>query len=136
MIDSKLSFLKDKHHGSLFIQLAENVSVSEMGAETLYKKQMNPSFKESDLIIIDVREESEWLHEPKIKRAIHLSKGIIERDIEKAVPNVNTPIVVYCSGGFRSRLAADSLTKMGYSHVFSLKGGMRNYQKFLDKQDP
>lgn len=74
--------------------------------------------------LVDVREESEWAagHLPK---AVHLSKGIIERDIEKAIPDVSAEIVLYCGGGFRSALAADSLQKMGYRNVRSMAGGFR-----------
>jgi rhodanese-related sulfurtransferase len=72
--------------------------------------------------IVDVREESEWAagHLPG---AVHLSKGIIERDIENAIPGKATPMVLYCGGGFRSALVADNLQKMGYTNVFSMDGG-------------
>ena len=73
---------------------------------------------------VDVREESEWAagHAP---RAIHLSKGIIERDVETRIPDLNAEIVLYCGGGFRSALVADSLQKMGYRNVISMDGGWR-----------
>ena len=72
--------------------------------------------------LIDTREESEWAagHLPG---AVHLSKGIIERDIENAIPGKATPMVLYCGGGFRSALVADNLQKMGYTNVFSMDGG-------------
>lgn len=72
--------------------------------------------------LIDVREESEW-NTGYLPTAIHLSKGIIERDIEKSIPDVNAEIIVYCSGGFRGCLVADNLQKMGYINVASLAGG-------------
>jgi len=74
--------------------------------------------------LIDVREESEWAkgHLPK---AIHLGKGIIERDIETTIDDLHAPIVLYCGGGFRSALAADNLQKMGYTNVVSMDGGWR-----------
>jgi rhodanese-related sulfurtransferase len=72
--------------------------------------------------LIDVREESEWA-KGHLPGAVHLGKGIIERDIENAVPGKATPIVLYCGGGYRSALAADNLQKMGYTHVFSMDGG-------------
>lgn len=76
--------------------------------------------------LIDVREEIEWAS-GHIPSAIHLSKGIIERDIEKKFPDLNTPIVVYCSGGFRCALVAESLQKMGYTHIFSLESGSQGW---------
>ena len=74
--------------------------------------------------LIDVREESEWA-KGRLPGAIHLCKGIIERDIENAVPGKATPLVLYCGGGFRSALAADNLQKMGYTDVISMDGGWR-----------
>jgi rhodanese-related sulfurtransferase len=75
-------------------------------------------------ILLDVREESEWAagHLPS---AHHIGKGIIEREIERAIPDPDTPIVLYCGGGFRSALSADNLQKMGYTNVTSLDGGWR-----------
>ena len=78
------------------------------------------------MMLIDVREESEWLT-GHIPTAIHLSKGIIERDIEKEISDLNRPIVVYCSGGFRCALVADNLQQMGYTHVSSLKTGSQGW---------
>jgi len=72
--------------------------------------------------LVDVREESEW-QAGHLPGAMHLSKGIIERDIEKMIPDPQTPIVLYCGGGFRSALAADNIQKMGYSQVVSMDGG-------------
>jgi len=76
--------------------------------------------------LVDVREESEF-GRGHLPGAIHLSKGIIERDIEKAIPDKSAPIVLYCGGGFRSVLAADNLQKMGYSNVISMDGGWRGW---------
>jgi rhodanese-related sulfurtransferase len=72
--------------------------------------------------VVDVREESEFAagHLPG---AIHLGKGVIERDIEKTIPDPATPLVLYCGGGFRSALAADAIQKMGYTNVVSMDGG-------------
>lgn len=77
--------------------------------------------------LIDTREESEW-NVQHAAGAVHLSKGIIERDIERTVPNVEARIVLYCGGGYRSALAADALQKMGYRNVFSLAGGWRAWK--------
>jgi rhodanese-related sulfurtransferase len=78
--------------------------------------------------LIDTREESEFAagHVPG---ALHLSKGVIERDIEKKVPDKSAPLVLYCGGGFRSALAADNLQKMGYTNVISMDGGMRDWRE-------
>lgn len=78
--------------------------------------------------LVDVREESEWAtgHLPG---AMPMGKGIIERDIETAVPDTGADIVLYCGGGFRSALAADNLQKMGYTNVVSMDGGFREWQE-------
>ncbi len=74
--------------------------------------------------LVDVREESEYAKD-HLPGAIHLGKGVIERDVEKQVPDWNTPLVLYCGGGFRSALAAANLQKMGYTNAISLDGGWR-----------
>ncbi len=79
-----------------------------------------------DIILIDVREESEWTH-GHLPNAIHLSKGVIERDIEKVVPNPEQTLLLYCGGGFRSALAAVNLQQMGYKKVISMDGGFRSW---------
>jgi rhodanese-related sulfurtransferase len=78
--------------------------------------------------LIDVREDREWAagHLP---RSIHIGKGIIERDIEQAIPDQNTTLVLYCGGGYRSALAADNLQKMGYRDVASMAGGWRGWRE-------
>jgi rhodanese-related sulfurtransferase len=78
--------------------------------------------------LIDVREESEFAA-GHIPNAIHLSKGIIERDIEAKFPDKKAPLVLYCGGGFRSALSADNLQKMGYTNVISMDGGMRGWRE-------
>ena|ERR1700730_14094623 len=78
--------------------------------------------------LIDVREDNEW-DAGHATGAVHLSKGVIEREIEKAAPSKDTKLVLYCGGGSRSALAADSLMKMGYSNAFSLVGGLGAYSK-------
>ncbi len=75
-------------------------------------------------LLIDTREDSEWAA-GHVKGAAHLSKGIIERDIETKIPDKNATLVLYCGGGFRSALAADNLKKMGYRNAISLDGGWR-----------
>jgi rhodanese-related sulfurtransferase len=80
-----------------------------------------------DFALVDVREDSEW-NAAHATGAIHLGKGIIERDIETVIPELNKKIVLYCGGGYRSALAADALQQMGYEAVFSLAGGWRAWK--------
>ncbi len=89
------------------------------------KKRIDNSDK---FLLVDVREESEFAKD-HLPGAIHLGKGIIERDIEARVPDLNAEIVLYCGGGFRSALAADNLQKMGYTNVFSMDGGIRDWRE-------
>ncbi len=77
--------------------------------------------------LVDVREESEWAKD-HLPRAIHLGKGVIERDAEQRLPDVNAEIVLYCGGGFRSALAAENLQRMGYTNVISMDGGVRGWR--------
>ena len=79
-------------------------------------------------MLVDVREESEYAKD-HLPDAVHLGKGIIERDIEARVPNPQTELVLYCGGGFRSALAADNLQKMGYTNVISMDGGIREWRE-------
>src|ERR1700690_2193108 len=79
-------------------------------------------------LLNDVGEESEYGVD-HLPGAVHLGKGIIERDIEDRVPDQNTPMVLYCGGGFRSALAADNLQKMGYTQVLSMDGGIRGWRE-------
>ncbi len=78
-------------------------------------------------VLVDVREESEYAKD-HLPGAIHLGKGIIERDIEVKVPDTSAEVVLYCGGGFRSALAADNLQKMGYRNVISMDGGVREWR--------
>jgi rhodanese-related sulfurtransferase len=77
--------------------------------------------------LVDVREDSEWAagHLPG---AIHLGKGVIERDVEKTIPDTSAPLVLYCGGGFRSTLAAKNLQDMGYTNVISMDGGFSGWK--------
>jgi rhodanese-related sulfurtransferase len=78
--------------------------------------------------LVDVREDSEWAA-GHAAGAVHIGKGVIERDIEAKVPDTSAELVLYCGGGFRSALAADALQKMGYTNVTSLAGGWRAWQE-------
>ena len=75
-------------------------------------------------ILLDVREDHEW-QKGHARHAIHLGKGILERDLEKTIPDARTEIIMYCGGGFRSALTADAAQKLGYTAVFSLMGGYK-----------
>jgi rhodanese-related sulfurtransferase len=79
-------------------------------------------------MLIDVREEDDW-RAAHADGAVHLSKGVIELEIEEQAPDLNTPIICYCGGGSRSALAADNLQKMGYTNVRSLAGGLRAWKE-------
>jgi rhodanese-related sulfurtransferase len=84
--------------------------------------------KGEKLLIVDVREESEYAKD-HLPGAIHLGKGILERDIEQRVPDADAEIILYCGGGFRSALSADALQKMGYRNVLSMDGGIRVWRE-------
>jgi rhodanese-related sulfurtransferase len=79
-------------------------------------------------VLVDVREESEWAKD-HLPGAVHMGKGVIERDVEAKVPDLNAEIVLYCGGGYRSALAADNLQKMGYANVLSMDGGIRGWRE-------
>ncbi|MEP6470640.1 MAG: rhodanese-like domain-containing protein [Acidobacteriota bacterium] len=78
--------------------------------------------------LVDVREDNEW-ERGRALGAIHMGKGIIERDIERAIPDRGEEIILYCGGGFRSALAADTLAKMGYTNVVSMDGGWKRWRE-------
>lgn len=113
-----------KQHSQGFLKLVAEAKkrINEISPQILKSKIDN----NEKLIIIDVRETDEW-ETGKIPNAIHLSKGIIERDIEKIITDNQSNIVVYCSGGYRCALVADSLQKMGYTNVFSLDTGLQGW---------
>ncbi|HAT4458202.1 TPA: sulfurtransferase [Legionella pneumophila] len=111
-------------HSQGFLKLVAEAKkrINEISPQILKSKIDN----NEKLIIIDVRETNEW-ETGKIPNAIHLSKGIIERDIEKIITDNQSNIVVYCSGGYRCALVADSLQKMGYTNVYSLDTGLQGW---------
>ena len=79
-------------------------------------------------VLVDVREDREF-DADHLPAAVHLGKGVIERDIEAKYPDLKTELVLYCGGGFRSALAADNLQKMGYTNVISMDGGIRDWRE-------
>lgn len=113
-------------HNPGFLAIVEDAKtrVSEIDVAG-YKELLATGQK---LVLVDVREESEFAA-GHVKGALHLGKGIIERDIETQVPDKSAKIILYCGGGFRSALAADSLLKMGYEQPVSLDGGWRALQE-------
>jgi rhodanese-related sulfurtransferase len=111
-------------HSEAFLKLVKDAKSrvkEESYRET--KKRLDAGEK---FVLIDTREDSEWSR-GHLPGAIHLSRGIIERDIEKTVPDKDTQLVLYCGGGYRSALAADNLQKMGYQNVISMDGGWRGW---------
>jgi rhodanese-related sulfurtransferase len=84
--------------------------------------------QDADVKLIDVREDHEW-EAAHAAGAMHLGKGIIERDIENTVPDKSTEMILYCGGGYRSALAADVLQRMGYTNVFSMAGGWKAWKE-------
>ena len=113
-------------HSPAFLKLVEDskTRVRETDIREV-KRRLDAGDK---LHLVDVREESEWAL-GRLPGALHLSKGVIERDIEKVIPDKSAPIVLYCGGGFRSALAADNLLKMGYRNVSSMAGGWRAWKE-------
>ena len=113
-----------KQHSPRFLSLvtAAKQKINEISPTTL-KEKLDAR---EPVKLVDVREDNEWAS-GYIAGAIHLSKGIIERDIEKTIPELNAPIVVYCSGGFRCALVAETLQTMGYSNVSSLETGTQGW---------
>jgi rhodanese-related sulfurtransferase len=79
-------------------------------------------------VLVDVREDNEW-GAGHLPHAVHIGRGVIERDIEQRIPDTQTEIVLYCGGGFRSALSADNLQKMGYRNVYSMDGGIRGWRE-------
>ena len=111
-------------HTPGFLKIVEDskTRVKETGVLDV-KRKMDAGEK---FHLVDCREESEWAR-GHLPGAMHLSKGVIERDIEKKIPDTHAPIIIYCGGGFRSALAADNLQKMGYRNVLSMDGGWRGW---------
>ncbi len=111
-------------HAPQFLKLVQDAKqrVKETNVPGV-KRRMDAGEK---MILVDVREDNEWA-KGHIPGAVHLGKGVIERDVEQQVPDTRTKLVLYCGGGFRSALVADNLQKMGYSNVESMDGGWRGW---------
>jgi rhodanese-related sulfurtransferase len=115
-----------QQHSPRFLQIVEDARgrIREVSVDDV-KTRID---RGENLLLLDVREESEYAHD-HLSGAIHLGKGVIERDIEQRVPQLDTPLVLYCGGGYRSALAADNLQKMGYTNVLSMDGGIREWRE-------
>lgn len=113
-------------HPPRFLKIVDDARsrVRETDIDTV-KKRMDRGEK---FLLVDVREESEFAKD-HLPGAVHLGKGVIERDIEGRVPELGTEMVLYCGGGYRSALAADNLQKMGYTNVISMDGGIRGWRE-------
>jgi len=113
-----------KHHSPRFLEIV-NDARSRVRECTV--SDVETRLKSGDRFhLVDVREESEYAR-GHLPGAIHIGKGVIERDIESRIPDTAAPIVLYCGGGYRSALAADALQKMGYTSVISMDGGWRGW---------
>jgi rhodanese-related sulfurtransferase len=114
-----------KHHSPAFLKIVQEAKkqVQECTVQDV-KARLD---RKEPFHLVDVREDSEWTAS-HLPGAIHLGKGVIERDIEKTIPDANAPIVLYCGGGFRSALATKNLQEMGYSQVISMDGGFTGWK--------
>jgi rhodanese-related sulfurtransferase len=111
-------------HSTQFLKLVQDAKsrVKETNvADVKRRKDAGEKF-----VLVDVREDNEWA-KGHLPGAVHLGKGIIERDIEQRVPDAGAKVILYCGGGFRSALVADNLQKMGYSNVESMDGGWKGW---------
>ncbi len=111
-------------HSPGFLKLVESARASVREVDVAEARRRTAAGS----ILIDVREDREW-DAGHARGAIHMGKGVIERDIEQQIPNENAEIILYCGGGFRSALAANALGRMGYKNVASMAGGWRAWQE-------
>ena len=114
------------HHSNGFLNLVNDAKkrVRETTPEAARRRQETGE----RFHLVDVREDNEWERGHALG-AIHLGKGVIERDIERAIPDHGEEIILYCGGGFRSALAADTLAKMGYTNAVSMDGGWKRWRE-------
>src|SRR5262245_48740984 len=122
----KLNQETSMDHSSGFLKIVNDAKskIRETTPEDVKRKQDAGE----DFYFVDVREDNEW-QQGHASGAFHLGKGIIERDIERVVPNHGAEIILYCGGGFRSALAADALQQMGYTNVISMDGGWKSWRE-------
>jgi rhodanese-related sulfurtransferase len=111
-------------HSERFLKIVDDAKsrIREITPEETYARQQSGDA----VLVVDTREDNEW-GRGHVAGAVHLGKGIIERDIEKVAPELDREIILYCGGGFRSALAADTLQQMGYTNVKSMSEGWRGW---------
>jgi rhodanese-related sulfurtransferase len=115
-----------KNHGERFVKIVDSVRphIRECTiADVVARRKQGDRF-----VLVDVREESEF-NAARIPGAMHIGKGVMERDIEEKIPDTSAAIVLYCGGGYRSALAAMNLKQMGYTNVISMDGGFRGWKE-------
>ncbi len=115
-----------KQHAPRFLEVVNDAKtrVAECSIHDVHQMQKSGE----SFVLVDVREESEFAR-GHLPNAIHLGKGVIERDIEKVIPETSAKLVLYCGGGFRSALAADVVQRMGYTDAISMDGGWRDWNE-------
>jgi rhodanese-related sulfurtransferase len=112
-------------HSQGFLRIVQD---AKKRIRELTVEQVNAKLERGEKFhLVDVREDNEWAKD-HASGAIHLGRGIIERDVEQAIPDHGSEIVLYCGGGYRSALAADNLQRMGYTSVYSMDGGIREWR--------
>jgi rhodanese-related sulfurtransferase len=113
-------------HPPRFLRIVDDakIRIKETNVDTI-KSRLDRGDK---FLLVDVREDNEYAKD-HLPTAVHMGRGIIERDVEQKVPDLATEMVLYCGGGFRSALAADNLQKMGYTNVISMDGGIREWRE-------
>jgi rhodanese-related sulfurtransferase len=113
-------------HSPRFLRLVQDTKrrIRELTVDDVKAKLAG----QADFELVDVREDNEWAA-GHVKGARHIGRGVLERDVERLIPDLNREIVLYCGGGFRSALSADSLQKMGYTNVASMDGGWRGWNE-------
>ena len=116
--------MADKQHAPRFVALCEEASARVLHTDRAAVKARLDAGE--PVTLVDVREESEYAA-GRLPGAVHLSKGVIERDVEKTFPDLAAELILYCGGGYRSALAADNLRRMGYANAVSLDGGWRGW---------
>ncbi|MDQ3800172.1 MAG: rhodanese-like domain-containing protein [Acidobacteriota bacterium] len=118
-------------HSEEFLALAEDARsrVREISVADAQERMKN-----GGATLIDVREDNEW-NEARARGAIHIGRGVIERDIVHLIPEKDAELILYCGGGYRSTLAADNLQKMGYTNVFSLTGGWKAWKESANDEE-
>ncbi|HMG33121.1 MAG TPA: rhodanese-like domain-containing protein [Blastocatellia bacterium] len=111
-------------HSPGFLKIVDEAKshVEECTPEDVQRKQAAGE----EFFLVDVREDNEW-NKGRARGAIHLGKGIIERDVEATIPDHSAQIILYCGGGYRSALAAEALQRMGYTNVISMDGGWKRW---------